>query len=50
MRQIHRVFVSASMFFICKNLAIVYFSYIVYCFFENSKYCMKLTKTDIKDR
>ncbi len=34
MRQIHRVFVSASIRFIYKNLAIVYFSYIVYCFLK----------------
>lgn len=34
MRQMHRVFASASMLFIYKNLAIDYFSYIVYCFLK----------------
>lgn len=34
MRQMHRVFVSASLLFIYKNLAIVYFNYIVYCFLK----------------
>ncbi len=34
MRQMYRVFASASLLFIYKNLAIVYFSYIVYCFLK----------------
>lgn len=34
MRQMHRVFASASMFFIYKNLAIDYFGYIIYCFLQ----------------
>ncbi len=36
MRQMHRVLVSASLLFIYKNLAIVYFSYIVYCFLKRA--------------
>ena len=36
MRLMHRVFASASMLFIYKNLAIVYFSYIVYCFLKRA--------------
>lgn len=34
MRQMHRGVVSASLLFIYKNLAIDYFSYIVYCFLQ----------------
>lgn len=34
MRQMHRVFASASMLLIYKNLAIDYFGYIIYCFLQ----------------